>query len=354
MKIATIVGARPQFIKSLPVSTEIRKLCREVLIHTGQHYDYNMSEIFFAEMGLPKPDYNLGVGSGRQGKQTAEMIGRIEAVLIDEKPDMVLVYGDTNSTLAGALAAAKLHIPVAHVEAGLRSFDRGMPEEINRIVTDRLSDILFCPTKTAVENLENEGIVEGVELVGDVMYDAALHFAAIAEEKSLILDKLKLKPKSYLLATIHRASNTDEPANLKVLLEAFVKSQKLIVFPVHPRTRKTMEDHGLSDIVKGTKVRLVEPVGYIDFLKLEKNAAKILTDSGGVQKEAFFFAVPCITLRNTTEWVETVENGWNILAGTNENLILKYIADFNPTGEPPKLYGDGKASLYIAKRLTSI
>ena len=350
MNIVTIVGARPQFIKSLPVSNELRKSNREILVHTGQHYDRNMSDIFFEEMGIPKPDYNLGVGSGGQGEQTARMLSKIEAVLLDEKPDAVLIYGDTNSTLAGALAAAKLHIPVAHVEAGLRSFDKKMPEEINRIVADHVSDLLFCPTKTAVDNLKNEGITKGVELVGDVMYDAALHFGKLAEEKSRVLEELDLAPKGYLLATIHRSANTDNIDNLKALLEAFAESDRVIVFPVHPRTRKVLANTGLDSIIKGSKVRLVDPVGYIDFLKLENNAVKILTDSGGVQKEAFFAAVPCITLRDTTEWVETVESGWNILVHVDKDLLLKQIAEFNPVGEPAKLFGDRKAYFYIAQR----
>lgn len=354
LKIATIVGARPQFIKSLPVSNEIRKTCHEVLIHTGQHYDHNMSAIFFEEMGIPEPDYNLGVGSGSQGEQAAHMLAGIEKILIDEKPDVLLIYGDTNSTLAGALAASKLHIPVAHVEAGLRSFDKKMPEEINRIVADHVSDILFCPTQTAVENLKNEGIVEGIELIGDVMYDAALHFGRVADERSDILDKLGLQPKEYLLATIHRSANTDEVENLKVLLETFVESGETIVFPIHPRTRKVIAVTGLNDIIDGSNVRLVDPAGYIDFLKLEKNAIKILTDSGGVQKEAFFFAVPCVTLRDTTEWVETVESGWNTLVNIDRELLLKQINEFNPSGEPAKLFGDGRAAFYIMQRLTTL
>ncbi|MDP2210256.1 MAG: UDP-N-acetylglucosamine 2-epimerase (non-hydrolyzing) [Candidatus Aquicultor sp.] len=352
-KIVTIVGARPQFIKSLPVSNQIRKSFREVLVHTGQHYDNNMSAVFFEEMGIPEPDYNLGVGSGTQAGQTAQMLERIERVLLDEKPDTLLIYGDTNSTLAGALAASKLHVPIAHVEAGLRSFDKKMPEEVNRIVADHVSEYLFCPTQTAVDNLKNEGITEGVELVGDVMYDAALHFGAIADSKSDILDKLGVAAGDYLLATIHRSSNTDIVDNLKVLLEVLVESGQSIVFPVHPRTRKVVNESGLQKIIDGSKVRLTDPVGYIDFLKLEKNAAKILTDSGGVQKEAFFFAVPCITLRDTTEWVETVESGWNVLVHVDKELILRKISDFAPTGTPAQLFGDGKAAQYIAERLTT-
>ena len=354
MKIATIVGARPQFIKSLPVSNEIRKSAKEVLIHTGQHYDYNMSEVFFKEMGIPEPDYNLGVGSGSQAIQAAEILFRLEPVLVNERPDVVIIYGDTNSTLAGALATAKLHIPIAHVEAGLRSFDRKMPEEINRIVADHISDILFCPTQTAVDNLKKEGITEGVELVGDVMYDAALHFGRLAKEKSSILEELDLEPKRYMLATIHRAANTDNLENLKTLLAAFAESGKAIVFPIHPRTRKVIEDNGLDSLVSDSGLKIVDPVGYIDFLRLEQNASKILTDSGGVQKEAFFFAVPCITLRDTTEWVETVEYGWNTLVNIDKDLLLRQIVEFSPIGEPPRLFGDGRAALHIAKRLTSI
>lgn len=353
LKIATVVGARPQFIKAAPVSAELRKNAREVLIHTGQHYDRNMSAIFFEQMGIPEPDYNLGVGSGGQGAQTGQMLAKIEEVALDEKPDFMLIYGDTNSTLAGALVAAKLHIPVAHIEAGLRSYDRRMPEEINRIVADQVSDILFCPTQTAVENLAKEGITRGVELVGDVMYDAALHFGAMAEEQSKILEELGLKPKEYILATIHRQSNTDDINNLKALLEAFIESGKPIVFPVHPRTRKAIFTAGLEGALTGTQVNLIDPLGYIDFLRLEKNAAKILTDSGGVQKEAFFFAVPCVTLRDTTEWVETVESGWNVLVHIDKDMLLDKIANFNPAGEPPKLFGDGRAAFYIAQRLTS-
>ncbi len=353
MKVATIVGARPQFIKSLPVSNEIRKTAKEVLVHTGQHYDYNMSEVFFKEMGIPEPNYNLNAGSGSQATQTAEILFRLEPVLVNERPDIVIIYGDTNSTLAGALAAAKLHIPVAHVEAGLRSFDKNMPEEINRIIADHISDILFCPTQTAVDNLKSEGITKDVELVGDVMYDAALHFGKLAEKNSSVLERLSLEPKGYMLATIHRASNTDNPENLRVLLGSFAESEQVIVFPIHPRTRKVIADNGLDSLVSGSCIRMVDPVGYIDFLKLEQNASKILTDSGGVQKEAFFFAVPCITLRNTTEWVETVECGWNTLVNIDKDLLLSQITEFSPVGEPPKLFGDGRASLYIAQCLTT-
>jgi UDP-GlcNAc3NAcA epimerase len=323
MKVASIVGARPQFIKCAPVSRELRKVATEVLIHTGQHYDDNMSAVFFHDLDIPQPDYNLGVGSAPQGAQTGEMLKRIEAVLSEERPDYVLVYGDTNSTLAGALAAAKLHLPVAHVEAGLRSFNRGMPEEINRVVTDHLSMLLFCPTKTAVDNLAREGITKGVHLVGDVMYDALCDNIEIAERTSKILEQLELDPREYLLATVHRAENTDQTKNLHNIVSAFValaESGQRIVFAVHPRTRKRLDT---SDGKGHPNLRLIDPVSYLDMLILEKHARVILTDSGGVQKEAFWFRTPCVTLRDETEWVETVESGWNVLVGTHPEAIVE-------------------------------
>lgn len=307
MKIAGIVGARPQFIKLAPVLKEMTTASevQEVLIHTGQHYDYEMSEVFFKELGLKEPDYHLGVGSGSHGYQTAEMMKRIEDVLIKEKPEIVMVYGDTNSTLAGALAAVKLHIKVAHVEAGLRSLNKRMPEEINRVLTDHISDILFCPTKTAVSNLNKEGINNGVYLVGDVMYDAVLEYVKLAEKRSHILDELNLCSRSYAFATVHRAENTDSKTHLRGILEGLdmvSESVMPVIFPVHPRTLNKIEDYGLR--IK--HVRFIRPVSCLDMLMLEKNARIIFTDSGGVQKEAFFFKVPCITLRQETEWVETV------------------------------------------------
>jgi len=345
MKIASIVGVRPNFIKIAPVSKELRKEFDEVLIHTGQHYDYEMNRIFFNELNIPEPDYHLGVGSGSHSYQTGEMLKRIEKVLIKEKPDIVLVYGDTNSTLAGALAAVKLHIKVGHVEAGLRSFDRKMPEEINRVLTDHCSDLLFCPTKTAVENLKSEGIIGGVYLTGDVMVDALKENINIAEKKSKILKKLNLKRKSYYLATIHRAENTDNFNRLKNIVDAFCKIENL-VFPCHPRTERSLKKFGLWDMLQST-VNIIKPVGYLDMLVLEKNAYKILTDSGGVQKEAYILKVPCITLRENTEWVETVEDGWNILVGANWEMIIRIIKEFNPNGEQRNVFGDGKASKNI-------
>lgn len=321
MKIVTVVGARPQFIKAAVLSREIRKDHTEVLVHTGQHYDQNMSDIFFEELGIPAPEYNLGIGSGPHGKQTGEMLAAIEEVLLNEKPDWVLVYGDTNSTLAGALAAVKLHISVAHVEAGLRSFNRRMPEETNRVLTDHASDLLLCPTQTAVDNLEKEGVTAGVHLVGDVMYEALMWAAAQQKEPS-ILDTLDLVPGKYLLATVHRAENTDDPERLSGILAAFDQVQETLVWPVHPRTRQKLQEMGWKPAVH---VKLIEPLGYMDMAQLEKNARMILTDSGGVQKEACWLGVPCITLRDETEWVETVQSGWNRLAGVETDRILQCI-----------------------------
>jgi len=345
MKIASIVGARPNFIKAAPVSREIRKELNEVLIHTGQHYDYEMDKIFFDELNIPTPDYHLGVGSGSHSYQTGEMLKRIEEVLIKEEPDIVLVYGDTNSTLAGALAAVKLHIKVGHVEAGLRSFDRRMPEEINRVLTDHCSDLLFCPTKIAVQNLEREGITKGVYLTGDVMVDALKENINIAEKKSKILKKLDLKRKGYYLATVHRAENTDDFNRLKNIVDAFCKIENL-VFPCHPRTKRSLKKFGFWDMLQST-VNVIKPVGYLDMLVLEKNAYKILTDSGGVQKEAYILKVPCITLRENTEWVEAVEDGWNVLVGADREMIIKMIEEFNPNEEQRDVFGDGKASKNI-------
>ena len=347
MKIASIIGTRPNFIKAALVSSEVRKEFKEVLIHTGQHYDYEMDKIFFDELNIPTPDYHLGVGSGSHSYQTGEMLKRIEEVLIKEEPDIVLVYGDTNSTLAGALAAVKLHIKVGHVEAGLRSFDRRMPEEINRILTDHCSDLLFCPTKTAVENLKREGITRGVYLTGDVMVDTLKENINIAEKKSKVLKKLDLQRKSYYLATVHRAENTDNFNRLKNIVDAFCKIENL-VFPCHPRTERSLKKFGLWDMLQST-VNIIKPVGYLDMLVLEKNAYKILTDSGGVQKEAYILKVPCVTLRENTEWVETVEDGWNVLIGADREMIIKMIKEFNPNGEQRNVFGDGKASKNIAE-----
>jgi UDP-N-acetylglucosamine 2-epimerase (non-hydrolysing) len=345
MKIVSIVGARPQFIKAAPVSAALRQHHQELLLHTGQHYDDNMSKVFFDELGIPKPDINLEVGSDSHARQTAAIMIGIETFLEQEQPDIVLVYGDTNSTLAGAVAAAKLHIKVAHVEAGLRSFNRAMPEEINRIVADKVADILFCPTETAVRNLANEGIKNGVHNIGDVMYDAALRFAPIAEQKSLVLKRLSLEPKSYFLLTLHRAENTDSVQNLSSIVEAMVQSKHLIIFPAHPRTVKLLKQFQLYEKMnRAENIILIEPVSFIDMIMLEKNAQKIVTDSGGVQKEAYFYQVPCITLRDETEWVETVEDGWNCLVGANVEKISSAINNFSPAKQQQGHYGNGKAS----------
>ncbi|RJS81296.1 UDP-N-acetylglucosamine 2-epimerase (non-hydrolyzing), partial [Methanophagales archaeon] len=292
MKIASVVGARPNFIKCAPLSREIRKVHNEIIIHTGQHYDYEMNKVFFDDLEIPEPDYHLGVGSGSHGEQTGEMLKRTEEVLMKEEPDFVFVFGDTNSTFAGALAAAKLNIKVAHIEAGLRSFDKNMPEEINRVLTDHCSDILFCPTETSVENLKREKVTNGVYLTGDVMVDALKESIGIAEKKARILNELDLKPKEYYLATVHRAENTDDFNKLKSIVDAFCAIENL-VFPCHPRTEKYLKDYGLCDRLV-ENVRVIKPVGYLDMLVLERNAKKILTDSGGVQKEAYIFKVPCI------------------------------------------------------------
>lgn len=339
MKIVSIIGARPQFIKYAPLSKELRKLHRDVLIHTGQHYDYNMNKVFFDELGIPQPDYNLGVGSGTHGYQTGEMLKGIEEVLIKEKPDLVMVYGDTNSTIAGALSAAKLHIKVAHVEAGLRSFDRSMPEELNRVLTDHCSDYLFCPTQTAVNNLKREGITRGIYLTGDVMVDVLTQNREIAG-KSRILDDLGLESKQYLLVTIHRASNTDNRHNLVNIVDALCEINETIIFPVHPRTEKLLKEYGLYDRLN-EKVKLTQPLGYFELLKLLSQAKKVLTDSGGIQKEAYILKVPCITLRENTEWVETVEDGWNVLAGTDKKKIVELARDFKPAPAQSGIFGGG-------------
>ena len=352
MKIVSIVGARPQFIKSVYVLRELENHHNVSTIHTGQHYDDELSKIFFEEFRLKKPDYELNVGSGIQGEQTGKMLICIEKVLLKEKPDVVLVYGDTNSTLAGALAAVKLNIKLAHVEAGLRSFDREMPEEINRVLTDHISNILFCPSNTAIKNLKNEGITKNIYNVGDVMFDVLLHSKKIAEKKSTILEKMNLESKQYLVATIHRASNTDNKNKLRDIVESFGEIDDIIVFPAHPRTANYLKKYGLYDKLP-PNVKVIKPLGYFDFLKLISNAKKILTDSGGVQKEAYFLKVPCITLRENTEWVETVEAGWNVLVGSDKNMIIKMAQEFEPEGECKAIFGDGAASKKISDIFSS-
>jgi UDP-GlcNAc3NAcA epimerase len=380
MKIVTIVGARPQFIKAAAVGRAIlafnrehcssdhsgsKKQIREILVHTGQHYDYLMDRVFFEELELPRPDYHLGVGSGSHARQTGIMLERIEAVLEKEKPETTIVYGDTNSTLAGALAAAKLNIPVAHVEAGLRSYNRVMPEEINRLLTDHLATLLFCPTTQAVRNLLKEGIKDRkrkvVKKVGDVMYDSILHYSRIAEKKSRILNDLALltprasRLTSYYLVTLHRAENTDDPQKLRSILKALREIGKdvPVILPLHPRTKKMIEAYHLLRETKG--IKLIDPVSYLDMLKLEKNAEAIFTDSGGVQKEAYWFKVPCFTLREETEWVETIQSRWNVLVGSETKSIVKKVRYKRGRKPPPRgvgIFGDGKASEKVVQVLS--
>lgn len=351
-KVATILGARPQFIKAAMVSRALHANgAAESLVHTGQHFDANMSDVFFSELGLPRPSHHLGIGGGSHGQNTGRMIEAIERVLVEQRPDWVLVYGDTDSTLAGTLAAVKLHIPVAHVEAGLRSFNRGMPEEINRVLTDHAASLLFAPSETAVRHLGSEGIAgDSVRLVGDVMFDAALFYGAKAESASSILGTLGLRPAAYVLATIHRAENTDDPLRLGCILEGFALFGGDIVLPLHPRTRGRLSALGMAP---PGNVRLVDPVGYLDMVMLEKNACLIATDSGGVQKEAFFHRVPCVTLRNETEWTELLEAGWNRLAAPTDaaSVARAMVAAHGSRGEPVTLYGDGKAAEKIARHI---
>jgi len=373
IKMVTIVGARPQFIKAAAVSRQIqefnkgKKQIEEILVHTGQHYDYLMDGVFFKELRLPEADYHLGVGSGSHAKQTGMMLERIEAVLQKEKPEVVMVYGDTNSTLAGALTSAKLNIPIAHVEAGLRSYNRTMPEEINRLLTDHLSTFLFCPTTQAVRNLSKEGIRDErrriVKNVGDVMYDSILYYSKIAEKRSAILEDLnlclltprsKLRTPHYYLATLHRAENTDSPQRLKSILRALneIGKSHSVILPLHPRTKKMMKNYRLLSKLKN--IKFIEPVSYLDMLQLEKNAKAILTDSGGVQKEAFWLRVPCVTLRDETEWVETVKSGWNELAGGKTKkivLAVNHLERKRPPERRMKIFGKGKASKRIVELL---
>ncbi len=349
MKIVSVVGARPEFIQATPISRALHQnQHREILIHTGQHYDYLMSQTFFDDLGIPAPDYNLEVGSGSHGHQTGEMLARMEDVLLAEQPDMVIVRGDTNSTLAGALASSKLHIPVAHVEAGERSFDRRMPEEINRLVADRLADLHFCVSKMALKHLAAEGINRSAYWVGDVMYEAMLQNRPIALSKSDIVTRLGLTPGRYALATIHRAANTDDPVRLGQIVEIFNSAAETVVFPAHPRTRAALNRLGATF---KPHVKLIDPVGYFDIIALESKARLIATDSGGVQREAYFLGIPCLTLRDETEWVETVEVGWNKLVGTNPAEVLAVWFNFAPPAQRPPIFGDGSTGQQIVQIL---
>jgi UDP-N-acetylglucosamine 2-epimerase (non-hydrolysing)/UDP-GlcNAc3NAcA epimerase len=342
--ILTVVGARPQFIKAAPVSRALARSFQEVLVHTGQHYDYGMSDVFFQEMEMRPPDFHLGAGSGTHGEQTGRMLIEIEKILHAVQPAYVLVYGDTNSTLAGALAAAQSRIPLAHVEAGLRSYNRAMPEEINRVVTDHISSLLFCPTDAAVENLAREGVTSGIHRVGDVMYDVLLHNLALARRRSTILLSLGFEKGQYALATVHRAANADDPTRLAAILAALGSLPTPVVFPVHPRTRNMIVETAL---VIRENVRMVEPVGYFDSLILQENANCILTDSGGMQKEAYLLGVRCLTLREETEWTETVQAGWNRLMGVDPSAIREAFESWCPPDDRPNLYGNGDAAAEV-------
>ena len=374
--IVTVIGARPQFVKAAVVSRAVHEFnakaqkssdkeateCAvvETLVHTGQHYDSNMSDIFFDEMGIPRPNHNLGIGGGSHGQNTGRMIESIEAILQSEKPDWVLVYGDTDSTLAGTLAAVKLHIPVAHVEAGIRSFNRAMPEEINRVLTDHAAEVLFTPTDTANKHLANEGIpADKIAYVGDVMLDAALYYASLAKNKSNILETLGLEHKKFVLATIHRAENTDDPEKIGQILKGLSYSALPIVWPMHPRTDKRIKEFGLK---LPSIVRVIEPIGYLDMVSLECHSKVICTDSGGVQKEAFFHQVPCITVRDETEWVETVSSNWNTLTGPNaqkistafRNLTNDSTSGVSTTNDIQEIFGKGNAGDLIVNHLAHI
>ena len=351
MKIATVVGARPQFIKAATVSRVIRNRnnIKEIIIHTGQHYDNNMSDVFFKELDIPKPEINLGVGSGTHGMQTAKMLEGIENALINEKPDWVLVYGDTNSTVAAALAASKLKIPIAHVEAGLRSFNRAMPEEINRIATDHISNCLFAPTQNAMSLLAKEGLSDVSVFSGDVMYDSILHYRDVALKKCLLNDIVPdIEPGKYFLATVHRQENTDVLDNLQSIFLAFSDLDMPVIVPLHPRTHKFM-DH----VPFRSNVKIIDPVGYLQMITLLDNCHKVLTDSGGLQKEAFFLKKPCITLRDETEWIETLEDNWNFVVGTNVTNILEKV-NVTHFGEQKDFFGDGKAAEKIIDWLIKI
>ena len=357
MQFITIVGARPQFIKAAPLSLALRKRHKEYLVHTGQHYDDNMSDVFFRELDIPAPDRHLGVGSGPHGKQTGLMLERIEESLLEIRPDVMIVYGDTNSTLAGALAASKLHVPVAHVEAGLRSFNRRMPEEINRVLTDHVSTWCFAPSQTAVDHLAREGITEGVHHVGDIMADGVQHFAPQAKRRSKILERLGVSSGQYGVATVHRAENTDDPARLAAIIEGLRQLPWPVIFPMHPRTCGAIQRHGLetgSDSLgdgacRPGQIHRIDPLGYLDMLQLQQHAAIVLTDSGGIQKEAYWLGVPCVTLRDETEWVETVETGWNRLVGADPAQMVEAARELSSCQLPrPVLYGDGQTAGRIA------
>jgi UDP-N-acetylglucosamine 2-epimerase len=358
MKLLTVLGARPQFVKAAAVSRVIADLAArqptgspdsidEVIVHTGQHYDPMMSDVFFDELGIPQPAHRLDVGSANHGEQTGEIMRRLEPIVLTERPDVVLVYGDTNSTLAGALVSAKIGVPIAHVEAGLRSFDRNMPEEINRVVTDHVSDLLLCPSATAISNLSDEGITCGVTLTGDVMYDVLLHTVAMSKGAEPVAQQHGLRSDRYVVATLHRASNTNDPELAAAIFDAFSQLARLgteVVFPAHPRTRALAMNAGLPD-----GVHVIDPVGYADMVGLVSGAVAVVTDSGGLQKEAAWLGTPCITVRNETEWVETVECGWNVIVGTDTEQIVHRALTASPPDDPFTAYGDGTAAVRVVE-----
>jgi UDP-GlcNAc3NAcA epimerase len=374
MKIITIIGARPQIIKAAAISraihTHFKDQITELIVHTGQHYDDNMSAIFFSEMGIPEADYNLSVGSGNHGAQTAKMIEGIETILLQEKPDALLVYGDTNSTLAGALAAAKIHIPVVHIEAGLRSYNKSMPEEINRITCDHCSTLLFSPTNQGISNLVKEGFSTTIHSkasidhplvfkTGDIMFDNSMYFSSIANEKQGLVEKLQLTPREFILCTIHRDSNTDKPEHLNQIIRGLLQIQRIsnqvLVLPLHPRTRKKMtellEPEVAEELQDNSRIQVIDPAGFLDMISLESRCSMVITDSGGVQKEAFFFKKPCIILREQTEWVEIVENGNALLVGSNEEKLIEAYHQLTTKKDYtyPPFFGDGHASEEICR-----
>lgn len=343
MKIISVVGARPQFIKLAFLSKELRKNFEEIIVHTGQHYDVEMSKVFFEQLEIPEPDYNLGIKEEDELDQITKMIEKIKEVMIKEKPNLVILYGDTNSTLAAALSASRLGIKCAHVEAGPRMFDKKVPEEMNRIIADNASELLFCPSQDSVSNLKKEGFEKGVHFTGDIMIDVLMKNSEIADEKSDILDKLNLTKGNYILATIHRQVNTNSKENLSNIFNSLMESNEEIVLPLHPRTKKYLVKYGLFDSVN-SKLKIIEPVKYLDMIKLQKNAKKIITDSGGIQKEAYILKVPCITLDSTTGWPETAEDGWNLLVGADKDKILDVIKNFKPSAPQKNHFGDGNSA----------
>ncbi len=350
MTVLSVVGARPQFIKAFAVSRALRPSQKEVLVHTGQHYDKELSDVFFEELGIPEPDYNLGVGSHSQGHQTAAMIKGIETIADEVVPNQMLLYGDTNSTLAGSIVGSKLDMTVAHVEAGLRSFNRTMPEETNRVLTDHASDLLFAPSQTAVENLVSEGITDGVYQTGDVMYDTLLWARDRAKENSSILTDLGVEPGTFILATVHRAENTDDSERLEAIVDGLSSSSLPVIFPAHPRVVSRLEQYGLWTRATAS-MQIIDPVGYLDFIRLLDASERVATDSGGIQKEAFFLDTPCVTLRDETEWIETIDCGWNKLVEADSEEIDRALHEKRNPGKKPTPYGNGQAAQQIMEIL---